>query len=79
MNVQCLVTIGILLILIGFIALTTGILLSSTTSDQSSLKGGAIIFIGPIPIAFGTDRNSLLIVSLLMMVLMVIAYFLLKH
>ncbi len=60
MNFQYIITIGILLILMGFITLTIEILLSTTTPDQSSLKGGAIIFIGPIPIAFGMDRNSLL-------------------
>lgn len=64
---------GIFLIVMGFIVLMAGILLSGI-SEHTDVKGGGIIFIGPIPIAFGTDRNSLLIVSLLMIVLMIIVY-----
>lgn len=75
MKMQPPITIGILLMLIGFAVLVAGILLSG----QSEVKGGAIIFIGPIPIAFGTDRNSLLSISILMMVLMLIAYLFLRQ
>ena len=75
---QYLVTIGILLIMLGFLALFAGILISAisgTESSRAEVKGAGIIFIGPIPIAFGTDKQSLIVVSILMAFLMIVAYF----
>ena len=78
MDTQPRIGIGILIISIGFIVLVAGILLSGIPG-KSEVKGGAVIFIGPVPLAFGTDRNSLLIVSVLMIVLMLVAYMLFRR
>jgi uncharacterized protein (TIGR00304 family) len=78
MNMQFLIGIGISLIILGFLMVIAGAFLSGI-SEKSELKGGAIIFIGPIPVAFGTDRNSLLIISAMMIVLMVAAYLIFRR
>ncbi len=48
-----LATIGILLIFAGIIF----IIISATQSTDVKSGGGAVIFIGPIPIALGTDKK----------------------
>jgi len=48
-----LATIGILLIFAGIIFL----IISAAQSTDIKSGGGAVIFIGPIPIALGTDRK----------------------
>jgi len=68
---------GVSLILIGILLLGVGILISATSGNsKSDIRGGAVIFIGPIPIAFGTDRESLMTLSILMLIMMVVFYFL---
>ena len=50
--------IGILLIIMGFLI----VLISSFTSEKTTVKGGGIAFIGPIPIAgFASDKKTLYI------------------
>jgi len=79
-KMQQLVTAGILLILVGVIMFIAGLTLSvlEQGKGKTEVKGGAIIFIGPIPIALGTDKNSIIIISILMIILMIIAYFLFR-
>ena len=74
---QYLVTIGVLLIAVGFLLVFAGV--AGSGSAKAEVKGAGIIFIGPIPIAFGTDRNSLLVVSAIMIVLMTAAYFIFRR
>ncbi|MBN2015196.1 MAG: DUF131 domain-containing protein [Candidatus Altiarchaeota archaeon] len=66
---------GILLILLGFVVVITGILLNSAEKGET-IRGGAVIFIGPIPVALGTDKGSMIAVSILMLILMIAAWFL---
>ncbi|HDH41392.1 MAG TPA: DUF131 domain-containing protein [Candidatus Altiarchaeales archaeon] len=77
-----LVMIGILLIFLGFFAVITGILLQMMEQPKGregpEVRGGAVIFIGPIPIAFGTDKESVIVVSVFMIVLMLVAWLLLS-
>ena len=65
------ITIGIALIILGFIILIIGTLLNA---EKGGVKGGGVILIGPIPIGFGTDRASMIIVLVLAIILMLIAY-----
>lgn len=78
-NMSALITIGLILIFLGVMAVILGSIFSVLNQQKSAeekvnVKGGAIIFLGPIPLAFGTDKESLIIISVLMLVLMLIAY-----
>lgn len=65
--------IGIILIILGFIALMVGTILSTAGGEgKSEVRGAAVAFIGPIPIAFGTDTASVVVVAVVMLVLMLL-------
>ncbi len=56
--------VGLLLVFIGFILIITGFLLTYKKGG----RGGGIVLIGPIPIVWGTDKESikwLLLISLI--------------
>jgi uncharacterized protein (TIGR00304 family) len=72
-----LVTTGILLIAVGFLLVFAGV--AGSANAKTNVKGAGIIFIGPIPIALGTDRNSLILVSLIMAALMAAAYLIFRR
>jgi len=50
-----LIGVGLMLILLGFMVVAAGILLSSGKSGNSEVKGGGVIFLGPIPLVFGSQ------------------------
>ena len=53
-----LLQIGIFLIVLGFIL----VFISSITTQNSNVKGGGIVFLGPIPVAgFASDKKILYI------------------
>jgi uncharacterized protein (TIGR00304 family) len=66
--------IGLLLALVGFavgiVAILVAILRSARGSGQ--VRGGGVVMIGPVPIVFGTDKQSARILILLGIVLMII-------
>jgi uncharacterized protein (TIGR00304 family) len=57
---------GVLVIIIAFI------LLAILSLKRGKIQGGGVIMIGPVPIIFGTDKNSLKTVLLLSLVLTVL-------
>jgi uncharacterized protein (TIGR00304 family) len=57
---------GVLMIIIAFI------LLAILSLKRGKIQGGGVIMIGPVPIIFGTDKNSLKTVLLLSLVLTVL-------
>lgn len=65
-------TIGLLLALAGFaigiLAFIIAILRSARGSGQ--VRGGGVVMIGPVPIIFGTDKESARILIILSVVLM---------
>jgi uncharacterized protein (TIGR00304 family) len=69
-------TIGLVLALAGFavgiLAVVFVILRSARGTGQA--RGGGVVMIGPIPIVFGTDRESAKILMLLAIVLMVMFF-----
>jgi uncharacterized protein (TIGR00304 family) len=69
---------GITLIAIGVLIVFAGILLSAKNSD-TTVRGGGVIFLGPIPLIFGSDKKSALTISLIGLALMIVAYFLLRR
>ncbi|MFQ5974844.1 MAG: DUF131 domain-containing protein [Candidatus Hydrothermarchaeales archaeon] len=70
-----LITAGIVLIVLGMLMLFAGILtqsFGSASGSKSEIKGGGVILIGPIPIVFGTDSESIKTVLILAIILMLI-------
>ena len=74
MSDQLLFDLGAILVFAGFlIAFVAVILLFFTvTRGKGKFEGGGAVIIGPFPIVFGTDRESLKILLLLSMTLIVI-------
>jgi uncharacterized protein (TIGR00304 family) len=88
-NMHSLIWIGLFLIFLGVIVLIVGSIFSifqreysggggeegeETKITTEEVKGGGIIFIGPIPLVFGTDKESILFLSILMLILMLLSY-----
>ena len=87
MSDQLLFNLGVILVFAGFlIAFVAVILMFFTTArGKGKVKGGGAVVIGPFPIVFGTDRESLKILLLLsiaiivlMLIVTVIFHFVLK-
>ena len=87
MGVQTLHALGITRVLAGTLILIAALLLlfSSTAKEEEKTKGGGVIIVGPIPIVFGTNRESVrtilllsLALTILLMIALVIFYLLFK-
>ncbi len=70
-----LIAFGILLIFVGVVVLFAGVLTSvhRGASQESEVKAGGVILIGPIPVIFGSDKTMILI-SILGAILFLLAY-----
>lgn len=68
---QFLWSVGVSLILLGFVLFLVAVLLLvfSGVKGKSKVKGAGAVIIGPIPIVFGTDKESLKIILVLSIVL----------
>lgn len=85
-----LISIGIAIILLGFLFVAYGIMRSSRESAEAEgrildqgfkeekEKGGGVILIGPIPIVFGSDRRYVFIAMILAIVLMLVSLVIMK-
>ncbi|MHA1596270.1 MAG: TIGR00304 family membrane protein [Candidatus Asgardarchaeia archaeon] len=60
--------VGFVLIIIGFLASLIGMFILMFGESRRSVKtyGGGVIFIGPFPIIFGSDRKFLYIALFIM-------------
>ena len=67
--------IGIALILIGIFAIVVGFLILAFSKD-AKVESGGIMFIGPVPIIFGTSMKMVYIVMFLALVIMLLYLFL---
>ena len=69
---------GFLLILAGFVLIVVGVLVSvvRNLSDQGGFdaEAGGVVFIGPIPVVFGTSRGIVWI-ALAIALLMLVSFF----
>ena len=70
-----LVTMGFLLVFIGMILIFIGMLTGITKEAKGEVKGGGIILIGPFPIIFGSDTESVKTVILLTIFLILLVLF----
>jgi len=75
---QLLWSLGVTLILLGFAVSFIAVLLlvlSGVKGGKGRVKGGGAVIIGPIPIIFGTDKESvkfILVLSIILVVLLLI-------
>lgn len=66
-------TLGIALFVAGILVIITAIIIASSgNSKKGKVKGAGVIMIGPIPIIFGTDKNSVKNIVILALALTVI-------
>ena len=66
---------GVALILIGFAVAFVAMIwlvLSGARGGKAKVKGGGAVIVGPIPIVFGTDKESVKILLILSIVLVVL-------
>jgi len=72
---SALATLGLALIIIGFIVTFIAALLMfiKNVPLKGKTRGGGLIMIGPIPIIFGTDKETMKILVILAIALMVLA------
>jgi len=76
-----LIILGLTLIVLGFIISFLAVLLIFIRAYQfrGKTRGGGLIMIGPIPIIFGTDKESvkmLILLAAALMILVIIVIFL---
>ncbi|MFB0501472.1 MAG: DUF131 domain-containing protein [Candidatus Bathyarchaeia archaeon] len=82
MSDQLLFNIGITLIFTGFLIAFVAVVLLffMTVGGKGKIRGGGAVIIGPFPIVFGTDKESvrtllLLAIVLIVLVLVVMAFY----
>lgn len=77
---EYLVSIGLMVIITGILLLIVGSVLLSQGNGEGSnkstaqIRGGGVVMIGPIPIIFGTDKGSAMVMVILAIILMVVSY-----
>jgi len=66
--------IGLLVALAGFALAIVAIFIAILRSARGTgkIRGGGVVMIGPVPIVFGTDKESVRILILLGIVLMIV-------
>jgi uncharacterized protein (TIGR00304 family) len=67
---------GFLLIILGFVLAFVAVivmLFQGVRSGSSESRGGAVLLIGPVPIIFGSDKKSAMVLVVLSIILIVIA------
>jgi len=70
-----LLAVGLVLIFAGIIVAFFGVLLMffKGVRVRGRTRGGALIMIGPIPVVFGTDKETIEVLLVLSVVLMILA------
>ena len=68
--------VGVILVLAGFlvILIATILLFLIPLKGKAKVKGGAAIIIGPFPIIFGTDKESVKILLVLSIILIMLLF-----
>ena len=79
-----LIILGFLIVFIGMLVILAGVFSTAYQSwktggmekPETSVRGGGVIMIGPIPIIFGSDVGAAKVVILLAIALMILAFLL---
>ena len=77
-----LITGGLLIVFIGMLIILAGVFSTAYQSwktggmekPETSVRGGGVIMIGPIPIIFGSDVGAIKVVIILATALMILAF-----
>ncbi len=77
---------GSFLIILGFLLVASGMIGKEEPDEERpagkakeiKVKGGGVIFIGPVPLVFGTDKRYALLMMILAIVLMLLLIVFLK-
>jgi len=77
MFTQTIFSIGLILVIIGFTVVFAAFILMAfkAAKAKGKVKGGGVVVIGPFPIIFGTDKESvkiILVLSIVFIVLLVV-------
>jgi uncharacterized protein (TIGR00304 family) len=65
--------VGIVLVVVGVLIIVTAIILASIgTAKEGKVRGAGVIMIGPVPIIFGTDKQSVKTVLTLALALTIV-------
>ncbi len=77
---QLVVILGIVLIFVGIVLAFLGLILPAARSGKLQARGGAVIMIGPFPIVFGSDKQTVkaLMILAIILVLVLIGLFILQ-
>jgi uncharacterized protein (TIGR00304 family) len=69
---------GVLLVLIGILLIFAGMLSFAVRGGEgkAEVRGGGVVLIGPFPIVFGSDAQSVKTVLLLTLLLILVVYLL---
>ena len=78
MKMESLMSIGLILLLIGFIFIIISSF-SSSIKGQTDVKSAGLIFIGPIPIGWASDKKMFYILIALAITTFIIFYILTKR
>lgn len=74
MDLAVFYTIGIALVIAGIIIIVAAIITASVSgAKKREGRGAGVVMIGPIPIIFGTDKNSVKVVLGLALALTIVA------
>lgn len=75
MSDQLLFSLGILLVFAGIVIALVAVILMFfvTMKGKGKTKGGGVVIIGPLPIVFGTDRESIKTLLLFSAALIIVA------
>jgi uncharacterized protein (TIGR00304 family) len=86
-NAEALYSLGIALMFVGILVILVAfvLLFLQGVKGEGKVRGGGAIIIGPFPIVFGTDKESIktvlwlaLFLTILLIVIMVISYLVLR-
>ena len=64
--------VGMALTIVGVILAFLAMVMIAVGGRSGKMKGGGILLIGPLPIIFGTDRQSVKLLVILAIILMLI-------
>lgn len=64
---------GVLIVLGGIILVLAAVIASRKSRQEGNVKAAGVIMVGPVPIIFGTDRDSAKTVLVLAIILTVLA------
>jgi uncharacterized protein (TIGR00304 family) len=76
------VYVGVVIVVLGMLFIFAGMIkqaVSSKDAGKGEIRGGGVIMLGPLPIIFGTDKDSISTVIILALLLVVVSYFLFRR